>query len=311
MNSKRLAKKWGNPYLYLIDRIVRIKKHSHDVPRIPWDEEDLRVDYQEGIKTALTGFSEEAQKVLDLRFGLTSNEPMSRRKVAKMLNMPLEYLKRLESSALWELGQEPVSYFYVAPPSDRVDDETFRKSLKFLQGSGFNAYVMYAITLAEVYDTEGLQMLVWMCPELFNIFADEGCELLVKMGCEDPRTVETLKNYFFDDFTFIGALNFSPRTHDILAYENGIATVGLLKMLGIEEITSLRGATEETVEEVCDKIVRLGRDDPRLKCDGWRLKRWGTGEGDLEDGFTSKESRLEEAALEEELAFGYADEMTE
>lgn len=280
MSQKKHLKKVSDPYLVLLRKVLKnLKSYRGEEYEIRdgkvleyrlktgkllsgpsyrvWELGVLRDNYREGLQTILTGLPKDAQKVVDLRFGLTSQRGMSQRQAAQELGMPLSRLKGLERCALFELGQEYCQYFYLVPPHVRDSDETFQKTLQFLRGSGFSAFTMYVMAQVGIHDTEGLQFFVQMCPEFFNIFTDEGCDQLVKMGCEDPRELETLENYLFDDYTRIEAMNFSSKTYEMLVFGNEITTIGMLRILNYEDIVDLKGITKTEVREICEKLVRL------------------------------------------------------
>lgn len=263
--KKNFSKEWDDPYLNLLDEIFRVRRSYFNPSHDSWENEELRVDYREGIKTLLTGLPKDARRIMELRYGLDSGKPMSQRKTAKELGIPLSSLRMLEKATLWELGQTPARYFYMISPYARVDREVFLKTLRFLRGSGFRVPVMHVIAQVGVHNAEDLQLFVKLCPEFFDIFTNEGCERLVKMGCEDPREQENLSDYYFDDLTNIDTLNFSPRVHEMLVYGNGIDIIGTFKELDYEKIINLRGITEEAILEICKKLVRLGYVDPRLE----------------------------------------------
>ena len=257
MSRKKHHKQLSDPYLFLLNKILKTQKAYSGDSHETWEDELLRINYREGLQTILTGLPEDAQRVIDLRFGLTSWRVMSQRRVARELGLLPAKVKSLERSALFELGLEHCRYFYLIPNYSRVDDETLQKTFRFLRGSGFSTFTMYLMAQVGICDTEGLQLFVQLCPEFFDIFTDEGCDRLVRMGCEDPRELETLEEYLFDDRTRIEALNFSSKTHEMLVFGNGITTIGVLRLLRYEDIEDLKGANREEVDEICEKLLRL------------------------------------------------------
>ena len=272
MSQKKSQKKTNDPYLSLVRKIFKNQKIYLGEDCEVWEGEVLRVNFRDGLRTILTGLPEDARKVVELRFGLNGQKPMTQKLIAEKLGITLSRARTLEKNALFELGLEHCRYFYLVYPYAKDDDVTFQKSLDFLRGSGFTALTMYLLTQVGVCDTEELQIIAHVCPELFNIFTDEGCDQLVKMGCEDPREQETLEDYCFDDDTRIEMLNFSPKTHEMLTFGNGVTTIGLLRMLDYEAIISLYGVTEEEIIEICEKIVRLGDEDPRGRTDSYSME---------------------------------------
>ncbi|MBR2725971.1 hypothetical protein IKE87_01755 [Candidatus Saccharibacteria bacterium] len=257
MSRKKFPKDLHDPYINLLTKVFKYQEIYYGQYGDPWDGKILRKNYLEGLQTIITGLPEDAQLVVDLRFGLTSGKALSRKQVARMSGMTMSHLKSIEDGVLFELGLEHCRYFYLIPNYAREDDETLQKTFCFLRGSGFSTFAMYLMAQVGICDTEGLQLFVQLCPEYFDIFTDEGCDRLVRMGCEDPRELETLEEYLFDDRTRIEALNFSQRTHEMLVFGNGITTIGVLRLLRYEDIKDLKGANREEVDEVCEKLLRL------------------------------------------------------
>ena len=234
-NTFRQDKKASDdPYLNLIGKIFRTEKVQFGTKYEAWEGEVLRVNYAEGLATIITGLPEEAQKVMNLRYGLSGAEPRSVKRTGKELKIPASRVKEVERATLYELAQTHCRYFYTCSPYARDDSKVFRKTLKYLKGSGFSTFIMYILADVQICNRERLQGFVYLCPEFFSIFSNEGCEQLVKMGCEDPRDQKVLSDYLFDDFARVDILGFSPRTYEMLVFGNGIYTVGLLKMLDID-----------------------------------------------------------------------------
>lgn len=292
--SQKKTNSGKDPYLSLIGKIFRTEKVQFGTKYEAWEGEVLRVNYAEGLATIITGLPEEAQKVINLRYGLSGAGPHTVKQTGKELKLPASRVKAVERATLYELSQTHCRYFYTCSPYARDDSKMFRKTLKYLKGSGFSTFIMYILADVQICNRERLQGFVHLCPEFFSIFSNEGCEQLVKMGCEDPRDQKVLSNYLFDDFTRVEMLGFSPRTYEMLVFGNGIYTVGLLKMLDIDAICGLHGVTETEITEICDKLVRIGCEDPRPSA--------------TRDKGANTEPTV---PLPEEITHAYTDEMTD